>query len=230
MKTITTPTTRRAYTVRISRERCPAWPLAVCDLIDFNREQGNHVLLVMPQADLDRARAAYRGHSCRDSFLREAEPAVLIHSTPFPNWEAIRRDGALKSWNLLREERAVWEDCPIGSQLGDPAGFSDYIMLGCGITGEIVVNSRQQGRIVMDAEAKYRTGARLYFDAARIARDGLLVRDGCHWKVRDTLPLQPYLIWAATWDLVGLPGPVSTPAAFAEQSDARFRALFDIFS
>ena len=44
-----------------------------------------------------------------------------------------------------------------------------------------------------DADAKYRTGARLYFDAEKMARDGLLIRDGFHIKVKDSLPLAPYL-------------------------------------
>ena len=47
-------------------------------------------------------------------------------------------------------------------------------MFGDGVTGEIVVNSKQQGKIVMSTDAEYLTGARLYFDAKRMAHDGLL--------------------------------------------------------
>lgn len=36
-----------------------------------------------------------------------------------------------------------------------------------------------------------------------MAYDGLLVRDGCHLKVKDKLLLKPYLIWAATWETIG---------------------------
>lgn len=74
----------------------------------------------------------------------------------------------------------------------------------------------------MDVDAEYSTGARLYFDAKKMAMDGLLVRDGCHLKVKDTLPLTPYLIWTATWDILGLDSPLSTPRIFAEQSDKQF--------
>ena len=35
----------------------------------------------------------------------------------------------------------------------------DYIMFGNGVSGEIVVNSKQSGKIVMDIDAEYKTGA-----------------------------------------------------------------------
>ncbi len=74
--------------------------------------------------------------------------------------------------------------------------------------------------------AEYRTGARLYFDAKRMAQDGLIIRDGCHLKVENTLPLTPYLIWAATWDVVGLKGPISTPKSFSEAADDMFNRIY----
>ena len=98
-------------------------------------------------------------------------------------------------------------------------------MFGSGVTGEIVVNSKQQGKIIMDENAEYITGARLYFDAKKIAQDGLLLRDGCHLKVKDQLPLEPYLLWTATWDVIGLTSPVSTPKIFAEQADRQFQII-----
>lgn len=132
----------------------------------------------------------------------------------------------LKSWNRLKAEKAIGEERPIGFQLGDPEDFSDYIMFGGGITGEIVVNSKQQSRIVMDGDTEYLTGARLYFDARRIAQDGLLLRNGCHLKVKDSLPLFPYLIWVATWENVGLTSQISTPKIFSEQADRNSKRFF----
>ena len=79
----------------------------------------------------------------------------------------------------------------------------------------------------MDVDSEYLTGARLYFDAEKIAKDGLLVRDGSHLKVKDALPLHPYIIWVATWDSIGLESQISTPRIFAEQSDRVFQSLFD---
>lgn len=212
-----------AYTIKISRSRCDDWEMAICDCIGFCEANGKSVILVMTEAELTTAKKHYDGHSYNEPFLRVSEPAVLVHSTPMSCWEQIKRDGMLKSWNLLKAEKTINEEYPIGIHLGDPADFSNYIMFGGGVTGEIVVNSKQQGKIVMDVNAEYMTGARLYFDAKRIAQDGLLVRDGCHLKVKDTLPLTPYLIWAATWDTIGLPSQLSVPRIFAEQSDKQFQ-------
>ncbi len=90
---------------------------------------------------------------------------------------------------------------PIGQVLGDPTDFRDYIMFTNGsVSNEIVVLSKQQGKIIMDEDMKYNTGARLYFDMKKIAENGLLIHDGIHMKVKNTLPLEPYLIWYATWD------------------------------
>ena len=135
-------------------------------------------------------------------------------------------DGALKSWNQLKRDLAEWESKPIGAQLGDLAEFSDYIMFGGGVSGEIVVSSKLSGFINMDVNAEYHTGARLYFDAKKMAEDGMLVRDGAHVKVKGLLPLEPYLMWVATWDKLGLNSPLSTPKIFAETADDRFRVVY----
>ena len=110
-------------------------------------------------------------------------------------------------------------------KLGDPKEYCNYIMFGTGITGEIVVSSKLSGSINMDANTKYHTGARLYFNAKLMARDGLLIRDGEHIKVKDTLPLEPYLIWAATWKNLRLESPISTPKIFAQTADNQFHTL-----
>lgn len=96
-------------------------------------------------------------------------------------------------------------------------------MFGSGTACEIVVNSKQSGRIVMDAQAEYLIGARLYFDAVKMAADGLLLRDGVHLKVENMLPLKPYLLFSATWETVGLPSRISTPEKFAREADRCFQ-------
>lgn len=211
-----------AYTIKVSRSRCKDWRMAVGDFIGFHEANGKNIILVLSEADLEAAKSFYNGHSYNERLLRENEPLVLIHSTPMSSWKAIEKDGMLKCWNRLKAEKVITERQPIGIQLGDPLDFSDYIMFGDGITGEIVVNSKQQGKIVMDENAEYLTGARLYFDAEKMARDGLLVRDGCHLKVKDTLPLRPYLLWAATWNTIDLTSQLSTPKFFAQQADRMF--------
>lgn len=210
-----------AYTIKLSRHY-DRWQMAVGDFIGFNGANGRNMILVMSETDLANAKNCYAAHRFNEPVLREYEPDVLIHSTTMESWNKIQRDGMLKSWNRLKRENAVNENSPIGSQLGDPADFSDYIMFGGGVTGEIVVNSKQSGKIIMDIDGEYQTGARLYFDAKKIARDGLLVRDGTHVKVKESLPLEPYLIWVATWRELGLPGQISTPRIFAEAADRRF--------
>lgn len=214
-----------AYTIRLSRSQYKNWEMAVGDFIDFSEANEKNAILVISEADFKTAESHYKGHRYNESSLRDDEPSVLIHSTPMNNWKQIKLDGMLKCWNMLKSEKTIVEERPIGTWLGDPMDFSDYIMFGGGITGEIVVNSKQQGRIVMDNNAEYLTGARLYFDAKRIAQDGLLIRDGCHLKVKDMLPLKPYLIWAATWETIGLSSQISTPKIFSKQADKKFQSI-----
>lgn len=219
-----------AYTVKVSRRQCENWALAVGDFVGFHTAGDKEMILVLSQSDWEEARRLYRGHSYNEPQLRPDEPQVLIHSTSMQSWQKIRQDGMLKCWNRLKREQRIAEEQPIGAQLGDAKDFSDYIMFGGGVTGEIVVNSRQKGKIVMDLDDEYLAGARLYFDAEKMAANGLLVRDGCHVKVREALPLSPYLIWAATWEEVGLPAQVSTPRIFAEQADRAFAARYSAYS
>lgn len=212
-----------AYTIKVSRKQYKDWKMAVGDFIGFCKANEKNAILVMSEAELKSAKNHYEGHRYDEPFLRENESTVLVHSTPMNSWKQIKSDGMLKSWNILKTQEVITEEQPIGIQLGDPTDFSDYIMFGGGVTGEIVVNSKQQGKIVMDTNAEYLTGARLYFDGKRIAQDGLLVRDGCHLKVKDMLPLRPYLIWVATWETIELESQVSTPKIFAEQADRKFQ-------
>lgn len=216
------------YTVKVSRSKCDDWKMAVGDFISFNEANAKNIILVMTELEYKAVRAYYGDHSYNEPFLRKGEPLVLVHSTPMNSWKQINQAGMLKSWNKLKAECVVEEEYPIGIQLGDPTDFSDYIMFGGGVTGEIVVNSKQQGGIIMDINAEYQTGARLYFDAIRMAQDGLLVRDGCHLKVKDTLQLEPYLIFVATWDNIGLTSQVSTPKVFSEKADEAFRHIYQM--
>ncbi|MDE6838571.1 MAG: hypothetical protein K2P33_09255 [Acutalibacter sp.] len=215
-----------SYTIRLSRRGHPDWRMAAGDFGSFYEAQGMAYDFVMSQQDMDSMLQYYKGHRYDDPFLRPGEPEVLVHSTPGECWASICQDGRLKSWNVLKGQGALGEQEPIGAGLGDPEDFQRYIMFGSGMTGEIIVSSKQKGRICMDPCAEYRTGARLYFDGKQMARDRVLLRDGCHIKVRDYLPLEPYLLWAATWDQVGLDGPLSTPKEFAERADRLFAAQF----
>lgn len=214
------------YSIQLSRFLNDDWQLSVGDFIGYCEANALNGILVMSESDYNDALEKYDGHSYHEPILRKGEAAVLIHSTTAAGWESIQRDKALKSWNQLKHETIKWESSPIGAQLGDPAEFSDYIMFGSGISGEIVVSSKLSGFINMDLNAQYHTGARLYFDARKMAEDGILVRDGAHVKVKGMLPIEPYLLWVATWDKLGLDSPLSTPKIFAQVSDERFRTIF----
>lgn len=215
------------YLIQMSRFSSENWKLAICDFIDFCNVNKNDAIVVLSETDFAAAQEAYSGHKHNDPFLRNDEPLVLVHSTPLSAWKSIQRDGVLKSWNRLKAEKIIDEAQPIGAALGDPSDFSNYIMFGSGTTGEIVVNSKQLGKIEMNENTSYLTGARLYFDAEKIAADGLLIRDGCHLKVKDMLPLTPYLIWTATWDVLGFKNQWSTPKIFAEQADQYFQRTYN---
>ncbi len=207
-----------AYTVKFSRFANEDWRFALCDFIEYNDAKGKNIILVLKADELEKARKTYKCHSYNETALRETEPKVLVHSTTFESYKAIQKDGMLKSFNRLNLQGE-----PIGAKLGDPQDFSDYIMF-CdgGVTGEIIVNSKQKGKIVMDENDEYIPGARLYFDAEKIANDGLLIRDGCHLKVKDKLPLMPYLIFIATAESVGI-DKISTPKEFSEKADGEFK-------
>lgn len=67
----------------------------------------------------------------------------------------------------------------------------------------------------------------MYFDAAKIAEDGLFMRGGAHLKVTDTLLIDKYLIWTDTSDILGI-NAVITPFTFGKTADERFERLFKV--
>ena len=221
------------YSIRLSRPGHPDWRMAAGDFLSFHEAMDIPYNLEINERDKTDMWEYYAGfsndkpkHSYNDPYLRLGEPAVLVHSTTTENWDSIRGEGRLDSWNTLKSRGALREHEPIGAALGDPEDFRDYIMFGSGTTGELIVSSKQKGRICTDPHIDYLTGARLYFDAALMARDGLLLRDGCHMKVRDRLLLEPYLIWAADWKAAGLSSPDSQPETFANLADREFSRRF----
>ena len=93
------------------------------------------------------------------------------------------------------------------------------------ITPETIVASYQAGRFVLDDDAIYEPGVRLYFDNHRIIRDNQIVRDGLHTaKVHKRLPLSPYLLAAIGVHDLDPRRKVKmwTPRLFVERSDEAF--------
>ncbi len=97
-----------------------------------------------------------------------------------------------------------------------------------GISAERVISSKQKGKIEINIDAPYIAGVRFYFDTEKIANDGMLTRDGAHVKVKKCLPLEKYLIWIATPDILRM-SENTTPRIFAEKSDAIFFEKFSVF-
>ncbi len=211
-----------AYTLKVSKNYCH-WKMALGDFLSYNNSIKKNIILVISEQDYHEAIKKYEGHTHNDKFLREYEEPILIHSTTADNYRSILEDGCLKSWNQLHKHTVLDAEEPIGKLLGDPMELRDFILFGSGTTGEIVVNSKQLQRIEMNDNLEYKTGARLYFDIKKLAEDGLIIRDGSEIKVKDILPLNPYLMWAATWDNIGLKSNISTPKVFAMSADKYFQ-------
>lgn len=215
----------KAYVISLGKKHLN-WKMALGDFIDYHKSAGHNMVLALSEKAIDDALKYYKGHTCRDRFLRDYENSILIHSTTQRSYEQISKDGCLKSWNRLYREGFFTEKEPIGKLLGDPLELRDYILFGSGITGEIVVSSKEKHRIEMDWNQPYQPGARLYFDMKQIAEDGLLIRDGSEMKVKEILPLKKYLIWSATPKELGFEKETVTPKQFAERADSFFREHF----
>lgn len=207
------------------------WQWRLMDFIGYELNYHKHIIINIDSDEYQCIEQTYKGHSYMDCYLREYENSVLVHSTPKDNYENIKRTGVLKSWNLLKKNNEINENNPIGDALGDHEEYRDYIMFSNGgVSGEIVVNSKNHNKIVMDIDSEYVPGARLYFNAKKIAESGLLVRDGLHYKVKDKLPLGEYLLWVSTIDDVDLKDKVCSPINFAKASDCKFQKLYKGYS
>lgn len=221
--------TRKTILFQLTVSKCyEGWQFRVMDYISYQLGYGRNVILTADPEHYEEAQKVYLGHRLRDPFLRYYEPKYLIHSAPPAALQHILRDGALKSWTRVKAEGHISEDSPIGAKLGDPENFRDYIMLGEGLAPEVVVNSREKGFICMDADCEYSPGARFYFDTSQLISVGLLVRDGCHYKVKDELPIH-LALFTATVPKLSLDGCRITPNIFTEAADIAFNTFLQVY-
>lgn len=210
------------YTLKISRN-FKYWYYDFCDLMDFYKGTDIEVITEVREKDIILARKLYGNHKFNEKTLREYETAVMVHSTTKDNVQSILADKKLKSWNLLKKEKSRWEDKPIGSLLGDIDDFSNYVMLSAfSQNNEVVTASKANGEINTDINQTYVAGARFYLNAKKLARDGLLLRDGAHIKVKDFIDLEKYLIWYSTPQILGVDENL-TPNLFFKLSNERFK-------
>lgn len=213
------PETEFVYGCSIGK-KVDLWEYRVMDYVNYNLMYNRNVIFVGSKRLYKKALKKYNGHSIYDKALRPYEERFVVHSTTKENYDKIVNQGYIKSWNILKSENDSFEKEPIGTMLGDPEDFRDYIMLGSGVQCEIVVLSKQNKKLCYDANEKYTPGARIYFDAKQLAENGLLVRDGLHYKVRDKLSLK-YALFTATINNVILKGE-TTPKTFSEEADKEF--------
>lgn len=204
------------------------WEFKIFDFIQYHASYNKNIILAVDQKDLDIAQTVYGNHSYQDKFLRPYERKVLVHTTTKESYNSIMQDGYLKSWDTLKKLGFLTENTPIGRLFGDPTDYSEYIMFtNGGLGAERVVSSRQKGKIDLNYDSPYIAGVRFYFDADKIAKDGLLVRDGRHLKVKDKLLLKDYILWIATPDILGI-REETTPRLFADKANAMFEQKFGI--
>lgn len=213
------------YSLKVSKSFAN-WEFSLGDFEGYYSSVEKNIIVVISEEDYIHQKQVYFGHSFDEKYLRDFEKQVLVHSTTKENYERIVNDGCLKCWDILKREIQNYEDEPIGKLLGDPIDLRRFILFGSGTTGEIVVNSKQQNRIVMDENVQYYPGARLYFDMKKIAEAGLMIRDGSEVKVKGILPLKPYLLWVSTCETLGI-SQISTPKEFAEMSDNYFKKYYN---
>ncbi|ADL53078.1 hypothetical protein [Clostridium cellulovorans] len=157
-----------------------------------------------------------------DTAIRETDPRWVVHSTTKDSWEEIKKSGFLYSPSELKRMNILVKEIGL-KELVEPKDYSDYIMFdilnGC---GEIVVNSRQLGYVCTKPDIPYNPGVRLYFDAYKIIKDGLAVRDGLHIiKVKEKLHFQEYLAMAVTAD-ISTTRELWTPTTYTEWANRYF--------
>lgn len=156
------------------------------------------------------------------NMIRETDPRWIVHSTTTASWEEIKKSKFLYSPTELRKRGVMINEIGLKYYL-EPKDYSDYIMLdilnGC---GEIAVNSRQLGYVCTDGSVLYKPGVRLYFDAHKIIKDGLAVRDGLHiLKVENQLSLEKYLKMVVTEEMA-LEEMNWTPTIYTEWTNEYF--------
>lgn len=201
--------------------RCEHVARRLGDFLRYERSVGRSVIVDgTDEAFVRQALAA----GAKRTAIRDDDPRWMVHSTSLEAWAAIQDCGELRSFARLRTdgERAIGEVL-----LNDPLDYAEHVALGeiDKIGPEFVLACRQAGQMLPDPDTEYTPGVRLYFDAHRIIRVGLAVRDGLHpLKVRDCLPLNPYLIAAITVaDLRPLPaGAPWTTAGFRDAANEAF--------
>lgn len=215
--------TSNIFCIMLNREKLDYWQYSVCDFILYTQSYKKTPVIISSTEAFEEALTKMPDCQSTMRNLRDYDPEVFIHSTLKTNWEQIRLDGHLYSWSYLAKHKKISETAPIGQLLGDPKDYSEFIMLGHGqsIGGEYVVMSKQAGYIKCMDDEVYEPGVRLYFDGKKLAKDGKLLRDGIHYKVKDAICLNDYFLEVIDESQLSCGAPY-TPSSFSKESNQLF--------
>jgi len=200
------------------------------DFLRYENAQGRTVILSFPDdIDIDTYVTQALSQMPKPDTVRPEDPEIIIHSTTLDAWEKISAEGQLKAASeLLRQARIIDPSSEVGRYLeNEPPEYRDYIMFGAiaSTTPEKIVASYQTGRFILDDDAVYEPGVRLYFDNYRMIGDHQIVRDGLHTvKVYKRLSLSPYLLAVIGVNDLDPRREVKmwTPRLFVERADKAF--------
>jgi hypothetical protein len=203
------------------------------DFIFYENLQGRTPIISFPpgfdgQAWIARALAA----AAHPSRVRPSDPAVIVHATTPAAWKSIQADGELKAASQLDDRiisgRSTGQGRLAEYLLHEPPEYRDYIMFGelDSYFPELVVACSQAGKFILDENAPYPAGVRIFLDHHRIIRAGLGVRDGLHLiKVHLRLPIHPYILYAVSTADIHPPGAPWTVKTFVDQANTAFHRI-----
>jgi hypothetical protein len=202
------------------------------DFLSYENAQGRKVILSFPEGmDIPSFIAQALLATPSPEIVRPGDEPILVHSTTQAAWKEIQSDGFLKAASQLNRQKRISPGFIGESQVDEylrlePPEYQDYVMFGEmeSYGSELVVASNQAGKFVMDINAAYDPGVRLYLDHHRIIRDGCAVRDGLHvLKVYRKLILEPYLLAAiGKNDIPDHHRRIWTPKEFVEEANKAF--------
>lgn len=198
------------------------------DFIQYENTYNRCILIYSEELIIKEAFINSLNYNYKDARVREIDPKYAVHSTTLASYEKIIKDDCLKSPVLLAKE-GIHKNTVGLIPLGEPEDYLEYVMFapveGWGSSSEMVVNSHLRGKVCFDPNSEYTPQARMYFNAHKIIKDSLAVRDGIHiLKVYESLKLSEYIILTVFEGDVILPAGCAywTPTLFTEAANEYF--------
>jgi hypothetical protein len=201
----------------------------VADFLRYEEQYERNVILSFPSdIDVDAFVVHALAATPQPHVVRETDPKYLVHSTSLSAGRKILAEGELKCLARLSAEGSEASAPRLGFHtLGEPPDYAEHICFGSfdSVGPERVTAENAAGRFLADPENQvYEPGIRFYFDCHRIIQADLDVRIVGAIKVRDILPLDPYLVTSITLDDVDPNREVKewTPRSFTVSANELF--------